>query len=359
VTRFDQEHHPDLTASWASRSVDPSRIIFNHALHLASGLTLEKEGVPLTFVQLAPADRHRYGWKDQQPLKGPIQLTCDSCHESDASEHATSVARHTTKFGEPRAPGAYLLPIVYENHCAACHSLQFDAKLPDAQARHGITAQEVLTDLKQLYAAEALKADPELLRQFVPPRPMPGRSESRANPLFQQAIDEKVLTAARLLFGAALDEQVRRQAKLPAGRRGCVECHVMKPTSGPIVNLGSLATFEIEPPLMTPVWQKSAMFNHRTHRALGCAECHAGAFTSKSNGDQLLLPKITQCVACHAPAGSQQAGRAGGATTACTECHRYHNGDHPEGGLGVKARRGAVEQTLERFLNGGQEVTRM
>ena len=31
---------------------------------------------------------------------------------------------------------------------------------------------------------------------------------------------------------------------------------------------------------MTPLWQEDAVFNHRTHRALGCAECHAGASTS-------------------------------------------------------------------------------
>jgi hypothetical protein len=347
VTRFDRKHHPDLTASWAARSADSRRIKFNHALHLAAGLTLQAGGAPLTFAQLTEPERARHGWKDQQPLNSPVQLACASCHESEAVDRAQS--------GEARTGGAYMLPIVYESHCAACHPLHFDAKLPEIQARHGISAQEVLTQLKQLYTTEAVNADPELLRQFVPTRPVPGEAALEANLRIQQAIDDKVVTAAKLLFGAALDEQVRRQAKLPAGRRGCVLCHTLKPAAGPIVSLGSLRALEIEPPLMTPVWQKSASFNHKTHRALACAECHAGASTSKENGDQPLLPGINTCVACHAQAGSQQAGQPGGARTACTECHRYHNGDHPEQGLGARARRGDVEQSLDSFLKGEQD----
>ena len=204
---------------------------------------------------------------------------------------------------------------------------------PRRAARHGISAQELLAELRQLYTAEAVNVDPEILRQFVPPRAMPGEANAPAKRVTQQAVDDKVLTAARLLFGAALDENVRRQAKLPAGRRGCVECHVLKAGSGPIVSLESLRALEIEPPLMTPLWHTHAVFNHRSHRALlRRVPCGAPA-TSKQNGDRPLLPSITQCVACHAPAGSLLTGQPGGASTACTECHRYHNGDQPDQGL--------------------------
>ena len=240
VTSFDREHHPDLTAAWAARSVDPRRIKFNHALHLVAGLTLEKGLARLSFAQLAASDRERYGWNNRQPLNQPVQLACASCHASEVTEGVQSVDRRAARPAEPPNPGAYLLPIVYENHCAACHSLQFDSKLPEARARHGITAQEVFAELKQFYMAEAAHSDPDLLRQSVPPRPMPGQTQPRANQLMQQAVDDKVLAAAKLLFGAALDENVRRQAKLPAGRRGCVECHTLKAGAGPIVSLASL-----------------------------------------------------------------------------------------------------------------------
>jgi Class III cytochrome C family len=353
VTRFAEKDHPDLTASWTARANDTKRIKFDHARHLAEGLVLEKGGKPLTFNDLPEPDRGRYGWKAGEPLDHAVKLTCASCHETAGSELPPSVDRRAKSAGEPRSTGAYMRPIVYENHCAACHRLEFDEKLPNEKMRHGISAQEVLADLRQLYTAEAVKADPELLRQFVPPRRMPGQPALRENDRLKHAVDESVFTAARFLFGAALDEDVRRAANLPAGRRGCVECHVLKPTGGSIVNVESLASIEIEPPLMTPVWQKHAFFNHTTHRALDCAQCHAAAYTSKANGgDQPLLPGITQCVSCHAPEGGQNATQPGGASTRCTECHRYHNGDNPEQGLGAKARRGAVEQTLESFLGG-------
>ena len=248
-----------------------------------------------------------------------------------------------------------MLPIAYENHCAACHTLAFDAKLPEREARHGISAQELLADLQQLYTSEAVKADPELLRQFVPPRPIPGNPEPQANPVIKEAVEERVLRAMKLLLGAAVDENVRRQANLPAGRRGCVECHTLKPASSPVVSAASIRTVEIVQPLMTPVWQRSALFNHTTHGALDYAQCHAAAATSKENGDQPLLPAISQCVACHAPARSSLAGPLGGASTACTECHRYHNGDHPDQGLGSSARRGTFEMTIDQFLSGSPQ----
>ena len=153
-----------------------------------------------------------------------------------------------------------------------------------------------------------------------------------------------MLVAAKLLFGAAVDENVRRQAKLPAGRRGCVECHTLKPSAGPIVNPSSLATLEIEPPLMTPVWQETRS-SITGPIALGlCSSATPGQYV-KQNGDTALLPGISQCVACHAPAGGRERLSRAERARACTECHRYHNGDHPEQGLGASARRGEVEQT--------------
>ena len=245
-----------------------------------------------------------------------------------------------------------MAPIVYENHCAACHALQFEEKRPEKLARHGITVQETLDDLRQLYMSEAAKGDPELLRQFVPPRPMPGQPSPRTKPVIAQAVDEKVLLAAKFLFGAAVEDKARREQKLPQGRRGCVECHNLKPPAGPIVNLSSLAALEIERPLMTPVWQQHAIFNHRYHRALACVECHAAANTSKENGDQPLLPGIDTCVKCHAPASGSFGASPGGVSTACVECHRYHNGDHPAQNLGAKARRGSMEWTINELLEG-------
>jgi hypothetical protein len=352
VTQFDRDHHPEITASWAKRSKNENRIKFNHALHMATGLTLEKGGAPFTFADVRAADRGRYGWQGSHRDDLPVRLTCASCHQSDGEDEVHARGGRAGSAGVIPASGSYMLPIKYQNHCAACHPLQYDLKLPDSHIRHGISAQEVMSDLRKLYTSEVLSADPEALRQYVPPRPMPGQTLPRRNELLQESVDDKVLTAMKLLFGANLDEAIRRRENLPAGRRGCVECHTLAPGAGPIVRLKSLETIEIGPVLMTPVWFKSAVFNHRTHRALRCLECHPGATVSQQNGDQVLLPTIDRCVSCHAPADGRDPTRPGGASTRCTECHRYHNGDHPEQGLGARARRGEVEQTLERFVSG-------
>jgi hypothetical protein len=149
-----------------------------------------------------------------------------------------------------------------------------------------------------------------------------------------------------------VEEKARREQKVPQGRRGCVECHNLKPGAGEIVDSSSLAALEIERPLMTPVWQQHAIFNHRFHRALTCIECHAGAKTSTANGDQPLLPGIDTCVKCHAPAGGWFGAGPGGASTSCVECHRYHNCDHPEQNLGAKKRRGELDWAIDEWLGG-------
>ena len=311
VSQFDKDHHPDLSDSWKSRSADPRRIKFNHALHLAAGLTLQKDGAKFNFGRLSPADRVRYGGADEKQTGEPIKLECASCHQPEPDDHTRSALHRVADTGAPLPSGLYMAPIVFENHCAACHSLQFDEKRPEQFARHGISAQETLSDLRQFYLSEAAKDDPELLRQFVPPRPMPGRPIRQTKPAIGQAVDDKTLLAAKILFGAAVDDKSRREQTMPQGRRGCVECHNLKAGAGPIVNSSSLATLEIERPLMTPVWQQHAIFNHRYHRALACVECHAGANTSKENGDQPLLPGIDTCVKCHAPASRFVRGRSG------------------------------------------------
>jgi len=250
-----------------------------------------------------------------------------------------------------RTPGAYMLPVTYENDCRSCHPLQFDRNLPDRHIRHGLSPREVLDELRQVYAVEAVKQDPALLRRTVGPPPYPGQAAPKDQQV-EQAIADKVLTAAKLLFGSAVDEAVRRREQLPLGRRGCVECHNLKPSARPLIRAEDVSSLEIESVVTNSLWFESARFDHTAHRALECAACHAGTSTSNENPDPSLLPKIGQCVECHAPPASA-AGRArGGARVSCTECHRYHNGDHPARGVGASTRRGVVRMSVDQFLRG-------
>jgi hypothetical protein len=166
-----------------------------------------------------------------------------------------------------------------------------------------------------------------------------------------QAVNDKVFSAVRLLFGSSGDETHPEREKLPKGRRGCLECHDLKPAP-PLFHAGDATSLAIQPVLVRSLWFESAIFDHRAHRALECAACHGGASES-SDPRRLLLPGIATCVECHAPSESRAGALSGGAGVACTECHRYHNGDHPAEGIGASARRGPVEMSLRRFLSGG------
>ncbi len=89
VTHFDREHHPDFSGS-SDSAYDPAdpeiRVKFNHALHLAAGLTLEQGGNTFTFAQLPALDRVRYGWKETNRQDLPVQLACASCHQADVDD---------------------------------------------------------------------------------------------------------------------------------------------------------------------------------------------------------------------------------------------------------------------------------
>ena len=69
-------------------------------------------------------------------------------------------------------------------------------------------------------------------------------------------------------------------------------------------------------------WYKQSVFNHGSHRMMGCAECHdrnaAGVKVADSKTtEDILLPNMQSCMECHHSRG--------GARNACVECHRYHD----------------------------------
>jgi hypothetical protein len=352
VTRFDTVHPREFATIPVDRAKSPRRVKFNHARHLADGITLEKGGAPFTFADLAETDRKRYGWKAGEKLDRPVRLTCAACHQLDADDAVTGSGRVTGSQTSPRQAGAYMLPVAYDRHCAACHSLAFDTHAPREQVRHGVQPGKVVEELERFYAARAVTADQAFLHQFVPPLPLPDRPQRASEQQLGEAIRTRVTTALRLFFGAEIEPAERRRLNLPQGKRGCVECHNLKRHSEPLLHSRDFLELEIEPVLMTPVWFERAFFNHTTHRALDCVHCHAGVESSRENGDLPLLPRRDVCTSCHTSEGSWWTGPISAASTACTACHRYHDGDHPGRGLGAAARRGAARFSAQQFRQG-------
>jgi predicted CXXCH cytochrome family protein len=353
VTRFGAEptEHPGFKLPPGVPGPDSGRIKFSHARHMASGLTLEPKGKPFTFSSLkSTVDRLRYGYTDGRE-NDPIQLRCESCHRLDVAGSA-GISQGTSGTAMPRSSGDSMLPVTYENDCRTCHPLAFDPGDPEREVPHGLKPGKVVDLLKQFYLAQAAKDDPALLRRFVPQQPIPGRPSNGGNVSVEEAVNDKTLVALKRLFGAAVEERVRKEQGIPQGRGGCVECHELTEASLPLVNLKAASSLDIKRVVVRSLWYESAVFNHTAHRALKCESCHESVSESKDQS-RPLLPNIAQCVSCHAPATTESGRPRGGAGTSCVECHRYHNGDHPAQGVGAPARRGVAETTVDQFLSGG------
>ena len=258
VTRFDADpaHHPEFTPPIDVSGPDSGRIKFSHARHMARGLTTEKGGVPFTFACLDEPDRARYGFargRDQEP----VQLRCETCHRLDGAEDGRAPARIPGAPAVARASGALMLPVTYEDDCRACHQLRFEPKDPTRQVPHGLKAGKVVEELRRYYTAQAVNADPVLLRRFIPPRPMPHQPVTEASARADKAAADRTLIALKLLFGPAIDAKTRNDACLPLGRRGCVECHELTPASRPLVNLKAAESLEIKDVVVRPLWYES------------------------------------------------------------------------------------------------------
>jgi hypothetical protein len=111
------------------------------------------------------------------------------------------------------------------------------------------------------------------------------------------------------------------------------------------------------------VWFPGAYFNHAAHRSTDCSTCHPASYGSYVKPGVLdrepQILGIDSCRACHAPAGTRVRPRpdgrefvGGGVRHDCTDCHRYHNGDHALQGRGAWANFPARPLGLAEFLPG-------
>jgi hypothetical protein len=253
--------HPEFRVH-TGRQRDPNPLRFNHALHLTG------ETIP--------------------PLPGGRKLDCASCHEPDAT-------------------GARFLPVRFEQHCQACHSLQFDPATPELTLPHGEPrfVSAFLASLARQYADHArgtagLRRQDEVDR-FVETRlralqePFGSREELERRVFFSTSIHAPA-PAVGTVSGAA-------RALYP----GCAYCHEVKPAAN--------GAARVMPAVIPQRWLPHGGFTHAKHTQVACANCHAAA-ASRETAD-ILLPTKSSCVTCHSPAG--------GVMHSCSTCHAYHN----------------------------------
>ena len=276
VRSFTAQGHPEF-AIWESGAKDEGTIRFNHRKHLQPG------GIPVG---------------EQRTL---TKLACDRCHELDDD-------------------GRYMQPIDYDRHCRDCHPLNAGltgdfhderlhrdfARFVETPLRHparGEGANSVRAELRERFTAFA-RHHPEVLG--VGPNPAPARPLPGRRPMAEDAPAEKEWTWVA--------EQLRRaEPPLFDSKAGCLFCHTE--TSKASERTDGLP--EYAAPAIKDRWLPHSVFDHETHRALDCEQCHAGARQNELSST-VLMPRIGTCQQCHKP--DQVAARAG-----CTECHIYHN----------------------------------
>jgi hypothetical protein len=235
---------------------------------------------------------------DEHGIKSPTgdqKLTCGDCHQTDAR-------------------GRSMVPIRMEQHCARCHSLQFDENDSSTVVPHPHG------DLKPVFTALEEHFSRMFLRQITPGM----RQSDRRRPGGEQTVMTRDEQRRALEWTTRQSLQTARELM---EKRVCVECHTVTRLPG-VTGFGQ---WRVEAVKITSSWMPRAQFNHAAHRISTCISCHRGADQSRSSGD-VLMPGIKQCRGCHG--GSHERTQL---ASDCTMCHRLHLPGR--GDIGVPAER--------------------
>jgi hypothetical protein len=216
-------------------------------------------------------------------------LGCGDCHQPDPS-------------------GVDMRPATMEQHCAACHTLQFDNAAPERVLPHG-EPDEVIAVVNDYFAARASRGQPVVLKQDTGRR-RPGASGAK---------DEAAAAASVQPVAARQQAQGTASQRLDIlfGKSLCGYCHeVLSPAQSP------QKKWEVLPVRVAEVWMPKSVFDHAAHETSACTECHA-AETSHAATD-VLMPPIETCRDCHG--GERSVAQI---PSTCTMCHVYHRDDLP------------------------------
>lgn len=258
----DVEWSTDHLSMSDAQGAEHSNLIFNHAVHLDEAGIVTPEGRRV--------------------------IECADCHQ-------------------PQPGGAQMQPIVMDEHCSGCHTLNFDPDNPSREIPHGDPAS-VIQALVEYYSARLLGADPDEGNQRVR---RPGRALTRTDRDRAAAEARKqALTVAADLFE----------------RRACTTCHDVTR-----VDDDSDVPWKVLPVRLTENFFVHASFSHSAHETevSSCDGCHQAARSEAAT--DVLIPGIESCRACHG-SGSSNRNSSAQIPSTCVMCHSFHfdgKGTHP------------------------------
>jgi hypothetical protein len=333
VSHFDAEHHPEFRSIQA----DPRKLKFSaatHHLHMTAGMAADAQHKEIMTVgMLSAEDRPRYAPGETDLNKPVPALNCGSCHQLSGLGFGLEKLAGLPSAALPaKSNGAYMLPIVFENQCRACHPLTITPgqetnsyeKLSASVVPHRLQPDELQRAVQHYWEGQFLQKNHLQVERDLP---LPSRPTQLETQTGRDFIANGVARSANHLRAAV-----------------CSKCHELSDAQAShAAATGSAASPEttsllwprVQPVNIPHAWFEHAKFDHSAHRAVAdCRKCHDGAYppessTPAASASHPMIPGRDTCIECHAPSQESSATSRGGARFDCAECHRYHTAETP------------------------------
>ncbi|HKD38600.1 MAG TPA: hypothetical protein VKB78_17430, partial [Pirellulales bacterium] len=315
VTSFDGDH-PDFRSL---ASADPRKLKFtrfSHRLHMTPGMGFDKDHKRVFNVGMLPttADKARYA--PGQPDGDLVHLDCASCHQLQSGNSAKPAAGLPSAVSTSDSSGAYMRPVVFEQHCQACHPLTINpskesrptatlagAGETEATVPHRLPRDKLAAAVRSHWEHRYLSEHPEAVKTLLPKPDHPLAENKEADAWIRDRVT----------------------ASLNHLRATCQKCHQYdEPQSDSPAPDDKLADALLPPIAHVAIprpWLQFARFDHATHRSttldgrtIRCTDCHQGADgaeqaltasapSSPVNGEAdhrpPMLPHRDICLKCH------------------------------------------------------------
>lgn len=342
ITAFTADAHGDFPSL---KKGDPGRVKFDHSQHMIPGQVDAGVKGGFTIAMLEPNLRNSYRKSPEGTPQGDdalVTLSCADCHQFAGSPSPPSVGDNEI--------GRHIAPISFDQHCAACHSLNVVGKVEETlPLPHAAPWKEVETLIASKLVGGQQIGSIRMPRDVVRRTPLVGEGNSGALPNLS-SISKEGGENKKMLEASV-------QANLAAVAQRCLQCHVPEDITDEAIE--KLRASD-SPTLIPTRWFKRGIYDHAAHRKIDCAFCHADAYPNTSpdetvslatseiestaeplkkpdDSDVVMIGGIETCIGCHRDASSSVpdsltnattkellGGQGNWASDACIECHRYH-----------------------------------
>lgn len=303
VTSFPKDH-PDWRVLRETHA-DATPLRFEHSVHMNADTPRMQTAIQ-SFAESrrkAGVPASKLGIEQVTAVSGmggagaPMKLSCVACHETDDA-------------------GRYMKPIVFAQHCQACHSL---GQREGQDVPHGKEAAEFLrrVSAESVLTPKPAATEPAAVAPSGGPRRRPTASAPVASTQPQPVTFESEQAMTKSLQERLIAE---RERLTRAVKPTCIVCH------GPQAEPGAVAD-----PMIPDRWLPRSVFSHNAHTFVRCDQCHgranetlnapanaspANALTWTGRTADVMLPGIESCRSCHNPQA--------GVRSDCVTCHSYH-----------------------------------